>query len=224
MNTAPLTASDVANFLRDHPDFLSEHAELFATLKVPHPQQGGAISLVERQVLTLREQLQRTQARLDYVLTQATRNHRISQQLVACAQSLLALPSSASQTDAVRQCLLNSFQLDQVSVWYWAEDHSASASVSHAQPDEAVMRYARQLTTPYSGPRAKHPLVDLLHASTQSLAAFRLLDGQQHTIGLVLLEDQAERFEADMATDYLAQLSQLCSACLSADETVVCAP
>ncbi len=220
MNTAPLTASDVANFLRDHPDFLSEHAELFATLKVPHPQQGGAISLVERQVLTLREQLQRTQARLDYVLTQATRNHRISQQLLACAQSLLALPSSASQIDAVRQCLLNSFQLDQVSVWYWADSHPAS----HAQPDEAVMRYAQQLTTPYSGPRAKHPLVDLLHASTQSLAAFRLLDGQQHTIGLVLLEDKAERFEEDMATDYLAQLSQLCSACLSADETVVRAP
>lgn len=220
MNTAPLTASDVANFLRDHPDFLSEHAELFATLKVPHPQQGGAISLVERQVLTLREQLQRTQARLDYVLTQATRNHRISQQLLACAQSLLALPSSASQIDAVRQCLLNSFQLDQVSVWYWADSHPASP----AQQDEAVMRYAQQLTTPYSGPRAKHPLVDLLHASTQSLAAFRLLDGQQHTIGLVLLEDKAERFEEDMATDYLAQLSQLCSACLSADETVVRAP
>lgn len=215
MNIAPLTASDVATFLRDHPEFLSEYAELFATLTVPHPQQGRAISLVERQVLALREQLQRTQAKLDYVLTQATRNHHISQQLMACAQSLLALPSSATQPEALQRCLTESFQVDQVAVWYWADNRSTSPS----QPDETVMRYAQQLITPYSGPHANHPLLKFLHASTQSLAAFRLLDGQQRTVGLVLFEDKAERFQADMATDYLSQLSQLCSACLDATGT-----
>ncbi len=50
-----LTESQVASFLRDHPEFLARHPALLAELRVPH-QSGDAVSLIERQVDVLREQ------------------------------------------------------------------------------------------------------------------------------------------------------------------------
>ncbi|WP_157781317.1 DUF484 family protein, partial [Staphylococcus epidermidis] len=37
MTDTALTAQDVAAFLQDNPDFFVQHAEVFATLRVPHP-------------------------------------------------------------------------------------------------------------------------------------------------------------------------------------------
>jgi len=55
--TDSLTAQTVARFLQEHPEFFAQHAELFSTIEVPHPHQPRAISLGERQILTLRERL-----------------------------------------------------------------------------------------------------------------------------------------------------------------------
>ena len=53
-----MNAEDVARYLRDNPDFLSDHGELFTRLTVPHPQHGGqAISLAERQLHALRDKI-----------------------------------------------------------------------------------------------------------------------------------------------------------------------
>lgn len=53
-----MNADDVARYLRDNPDFLAQHGELFTRLTVPHPQHGGqAISLAERQLHALRDKI-----------------------------------------------------------------------------------------------------------------------------------------------------------------------
>lgn len=52
-----LDENEVADFLRAHPDFFERHLALLSELVVPHSSRGGAVSLLERQVGVLRDQL-----------------------------------------------------------------------------------------------------------------------------------------------------------------------
>ena len=50
-----LTPEIVAEYLVDNPDFLLEHPKVLTQLQLPH-ESGNAVSLIERQVRTLRTQ------------------------------------------------------------------------------------------------------------------------------------------------------------------------
>ena len=50
-----MQANDVAQWLRDNPEFFDQYADELAEIYVPHSHRGQAISLAERQLLTLRE-------------------------------------------------------------------------------------------------------------------------------------------------------------------------
>jgi uncharacterized protein YigA (DUF484 family) len=57
-----LAANDVAQYLKDHPDFFNQYAELLAQLSIPDPHGGRAISITERQIIGLREQVKKLEA------------------------------------------------------------------------------------------------------------------------------------------------------------------
>src|SRR5690606_40937323 len=57
------TPEAIAHFLKTNPDFFQQHASLFAELRVPHPHETRAISLGERQILTLRNRCKRSEER-----------------------------------------------------------------------------------------------------------------------------------------------------------------
>ena len=44
-----LTAMQVADYLKAHPDFFIEHVQLLEHLSIPHPS-GGAVSLISKQL------------------------------------------------------------------------------------------------------------------------------------------------------------------------------
>ena len=66
-------AAAVAEFLRHNPRFLLQHPELLRTLEIRHDAEG-AVSLVERQVKSLREQVRQLQGQLIEVLRNAQHN------------------------------------------------------------------------------------------------------------------------------------------------------
>ncbi|MBX3666709.1 MAG: DUF484 family protein, partial [Burkholderiales bacterium] len=45
---------DVAAYLKEHPEFFEHYADVVADVFIPHPHGGRAISISERQILTLR--------------------------------------------------------------------------------------------------------------------------------------------------------------------------
>ena len=65
MTDTAFTAQDIAVFLQENPGFFDEHADVFATLQVPHPHGSRAISLGERQILALRERTRELEWRLN---------------------------------------------------------------------------------------------------------------------------------------------------------------
>src|SRR3546814_18527976 len=81
MTDTAFTAQDVADFLQNNPDFFDQHAEVFATLQVPHPHGARAISLGERQILTLRERNRELEWRLNELAHHADSNEAIGERV-----------------------------------------------------------------------------------------------------------------------------------------------
>ena len=59
-----LDDEQVADWLHAHPDFFDRHADVLSEVKLRHPHGGRAISLVERQVLVLRERNKALESRM----------------------------------------------------------------------------------------------------------------------------------------------------------------
>jgi len=75
-NNEELSVEQVADYLRDHPDFFAEQDELLAGLTLTH-ESGKAISLLERQVTVLREQGIDARQKLNNLLENARNNDQL---------------------------------------------------------------------------------------------------------------------------------------------------
>ncbi len=67
----------VADYLTHHPDFFSRHPGLLAEIELAH-ETGQAVSLIERQVAALREQVRRYRQQLRELLAIAEQNDRLA--------------------------------------------------------------------------------------------------------------------------------------------------
>ena len=52
-----MTEQDIADYLKNHPDFFIHRPELLQQLTIPHSHEEGTISLVEAQLAQQREQI-----------------------------------------------------------------------------------------------------------------------------------------------------------------------
>jgi uncharacterized protein YigA (DUF484 family) len=139
---AELSEREVAEFLHHHPDFFSRHESLLLEMTLPHPQNGQAISLVERQVGVMREQKQLLRDQLH----QLTLAARTNEQLMArFQQMILNLIDSDGLDDAVsyiRDALREDFHADKVELLLFdCEGHPNS--ISH--DDTRLKPFARIL-------------------------------------------------------------------------------
>ena len=75
-STEGLSAEQVADYLRAHPDFFIQQDELLAELSLPH-ESGKAISLLERQVTVLRERGIEARQKLNNLLENARNNDQL---------------------------------------------------------------------------------------------------------------------------------------------------
>ena len=87
-----MTADDVVQYLRDHPDFFQQRIGLFTEMLLPNPHEGNAVSLVERQSALLRERVRALEARLAELLQIGRDNDNLARVLVDWTRMLLAEP------------------------------------------------------------------------------------------------------------------------------------
>ncbi len=55
MSQAELSIEQVAEFLREYPDFFEQHPDVLLNIEVPHPHGGRTVSIPERQLIATRE-------------------------------------------------------------------------------------------------------------------------------------------------------------------------
>ena len=84
-----MTAEEVAQFFRTHPQFFDQHPELLESVFVPHPYGGRAIPLSERQILALRDKVKLLEGKLGELIHFGEENDAIGEKVHRLSTALL---------------------------------------------------------------------------------------------------------------------------------------
>jgi uncharacterized protein YigA (DUF484 family) len=106
-----LSEDEVAHYLEAHPDFFERHEVLLGDLKLPH-RKAGAVSLVERQVSTLRQKNMQLEGKLRELVHVARGNDDLAEKIHGFATRLLAAGSRAQAVSVAEELLRSSFAAD----------------------------------------------------------------------------------------------------------------
>ncbi len=215
--TENLSALTVARFLQDNPEFFSDHADLFAALTVPHPNQSRAISLGERQIMTLRDRQKELEMRLAALSHQASFNESVANKVTNWCEVMLTANDPQTIPGHIIAGLAETFDIPEVSMRLWGLDIAAQGV---GEPvDEDARQFADSLTAPYCGPNKDFSVTQWLKQTPASIAMVRIKHGcsdDAPTVGLLLLaSDDPERFASDMGTTFLETIGRLACAAIS---------
>lgn len=215
-----MNPDDVASFLAEHPDFFQERPELLGRLEIPHPQNGQAISLVERQSLILRERVRTLETRLAELIRNGEENDVIVDKLVRWARGMLAQPEAAQLPATLVAELKSGFAIPFAAVRLWnvREEHLA---LDFARPVGAdVIRLAASMGAPFCGSNVGFDAAAWMSADPamiKSLAMLPLRVGAStEAFGMLVLgSPDKDRFQITMGTAFLARIAELSSAALA---------
>lgn len=217
-----LNAATVASFLQNNPSFFTEHASIFSELRVPHPYQTKAISLGERQILTLRSRVNDLEWQLSGLIQNATGNERISQLLISWCGSLLAENSPHRLPDLITKGLSQLFELPDISLRVWGvlqkQSNTQNATSIYQAVSPALQKFVDEANGPVCGSTSIcNEAAQLLPEHTECLAALPLKIGTPaQSIGILVLGSaDKNRFTPDMGTEFLQTIASLASAALS---------
>lgn len=219
MSTSPLTEQEIVDYLREHPDFFTQHPELLGGLQLPHPTNGGAISLVERQSLVLRERIKSLESRLAELIGHGQQNDVIADKLTDWSRRLLSHEGTAEKPEVVVEELKRVFDVPYGAVRLWgvADEFAHLPSASPTGDDAAAL--ANSMQSPYCGANVGFEAASWLNhdpAAVQSLVMLPLrAPGETQTFGLVVLgSPDKDRFHITMGTAFLRRMTELASAAL----------
>lgn len=202
----------VADWLMRHPDFLLRHPEVLAKLNVPHGS-GSAVSLIERQVMVLREQLANERGRLNHLVARAREYEVLLQRLHELTLRLILAPDLEHACSALETALRNQFEADAVALKLFP------VSAAEHEADPLVRNFIdfidrdRCLCGPLA-PEQTDALFGHLDRVIHS-AALVPIRAHEQTGVLAIGSGDPERFSADMATDLLERLGAIAGAKLA---------
>lgn len=215
-----MTHDEVAQFLSQHPDFFDHHPEVLLNVAIPHPQNGHAVSLVERQSLILRERIKSLELRLADMLRHGEENDAIADRIVHWARALLSQSDPAQLPRTLLDELMRQFNVPFGALRLWNVD-PAYAGLDWAQPvSDDMIRLASSMQAPFCGSNVGFEVTAWMApdpATVRSLTMMPLrVGGQPQAFGMLALgSPDLDRFQITMGTTFLARITELASAALA---------
>lgn len=108
-----LSASDVADYLRRHPEFLADYPDLAGQLTLPR-EQGSVASLAAYQLQSLREKNAELEAKLASLVSIAAENEKLMQRVHDLNVAVLRASTPAVAARSVVAKLSEDFHTDQI--------------------------------------------------------------------------------------------------------------
>lgn len=206
----------VAHYLKDHPEFFERYRELFASLTLPHPDHGSAISLVERQLQALRSRDTETQRHLRELVDIARENDLLGERLHHFAVAMIDAAALEDVLGTAHDLLRQEFRLDAVAVLLQTDEvdvHNVRAEFVRADDPHFAALWRRCLgKRAVCGVKLDADSMAYLFsgrvADIQSVALIPMKDAS--TNGLLCLGSRdARRFHPEMGVVYLQRLGEL---------------
>jgi uncharacterized protein YigA (DUF484 family) len=220
--TALPTEDNIADYLQANPDFFERHSSLLTSLKLPHDAGGAAVSLVERQVLVLRQKNLKLERKLKELVDVARSNDALAGRIHAVAMLMLAAPDQAGVVRVLEEQLRMAFNADQ-SVLVVFEDRAGVAGTSRflrvvgrEDPAIAPFRTFLQSNTPRCGQVRDTQRDYLFGAGNVEVGSVALVPlGQHSELGFLAIGSRdSDHFHPGMSIDFLARLGELVSCAL----------
>lgn len=214
-----MNSEEVAKYLKEHPEFFEQYAQMISEITIPHPHGGRTIPISERQILSLREKGKQLESKLREVIQFGEENDVVSYRIHALTLDLMRARDLPAAVRAALENLRGGFAVPYVAMRLW---RGAPADLPEFEPvSEAVRSFALSLAEPSCSAAPAAPVAECAAlfgddaAKLGSYAYIPLRDGD--TFGLLALaSEEPQRYHSAMGTLYLSRVGELISCALAA--------
>lgn len=210
---------EVAAYLEQHPEFFENHQEILEKLRLQH-KVYGSVSLVERQILGLRNKAEKLQTQLNSLIDNAHNNGELLNKCAELFVAMIAAHSTQEMVDRLLEHLRDNFELDNVQLWL-CDDAGTLHHVNYSD-----IEIIRQLTDqhfiqndPVCGRVTES--ISQLFGGDHELESYSMIPlGENASIGVIALGSKdVDLFTADMGTLFLRLIGDVTEACLAKQES-----
>ena len=204
---------DIARYLKEHPEFFEEYADMIGDLSIPHPHGGRAIPISERQIIALREKNKLLESKLRELVEFGEDNDAIGERVHRAALAMMRPAHLDALLHVLQHNLREDFAVPHVAIRLWSEwDHPPLAEF--APSSDEIRVFADGLDQPYVSHTPAFESAGWFGESGPLLKSFACItlriDGR--VLGmLVLASEDPERFYPGMGTLYLKRFGDLVS-------------
>jgi len=227
VETGGLTEEQVADYLVAHPEFFERHAGVLARLKLPHHQRGtAAISLVERQVLVLREKHATLEKKLHELIENGRANDAIAERMHRLTRRLLRAHDASGLIAAIEASLREDFGASRWVMLLTASTPAALAgfqnqhirAVPRGSPELRMFETFFESGRPRSGQIRDTQREYLFGGDAASVGSTVLIPlGERAALGLLAIaSNDTERYLPTMSTDFLVRIGEILTEAVAA--------
>ncbi len=215
-----ISADQVSDFLRNHPDFFEKQASLLTEIYLPSPHGNGAISLAERQQLAQRDKIRVIEVMLAQLIEFGEENDVTSNKVHGLSIKLIGNQSFSNLQQLIAEKMLQDFSVTQslLRIWLKPSDSALAQDAAFTPVSDAFSDWVIALNAPFCGEKPAFA-DDLLGDHLQSFAFIPLYREQdkKRAFGVLTLgSTDQQRFKANAGTMYLKRIGELVSAALVA--------
>jgi hypothetical protein len=221
-----LAEEPIGEYLVAHPDFFERHPGVLARLRLPHQRGSAAVSLVERQVLVLREKHEALEHKLHELIENGRANDAIIDRVHRLTRRLLRARDLKSAVAALEAAVREDFGasrwlvlLTDPSLPGLAGFQSAHVRVvARASAELKLLETFFESGRPRSG-QIRDSLRDYLfgHDGVQVGSTVLIPLGERGSLGLLAIASHdTERYLPTMSTDYLVRIGEIVTEALTA--------
>lgn len=211
-----LSEETVAAYLQRHPAFFERYPHLLAKLKLPHPDSGNAISLVERQIMLLREHNRRLERKLMDLVQIARENERLSLRLHKLSADLLETRSLNDVLAVTHDMIRELFETDFVTIKL-SPGISQDTHISMVESESGLFASFLANKKPMCGRLSTEQVRYLFTRYADEVASAAMVPLESgRTLGIMALGSRDEqRFNPEMGHLFLSHLGELISSALT---------
>ena len=225
-----MTPDAVAQYLQHNPSFFEDYADQMAQIFLPHPHGGRAISLPERQMLTLREKVKSLEHTLADLVDTGHSNDALASKMHRLTLAMLGAMAVAPKRviDTINHHLREDFAIPHCEFRAWRVKPEFAALDSGAGVSAGLKQLVDSpepdFKLPYCGP-IRGLAHDGLAIGTELAGWFGEAAPHLKSVALMavsggggllaLASEDEHRFYAGMGTMYLERLTESLSAALA---------
>jgi uncharacterized protein YigA (DUF484 family) len=216
--TPALSEDGIAEYLNNHPDFFERHGRVLARLRLPHAPNGATVSLVERQVMVLRQKNDQLERNLKNLVTVAKHNDALVGKIHRLGLALLTVPGIAARVARLEHALREDFAAERAVLVLFRSKRLAGIEragflIQAARDDEALGPFGTLLKSGKTrcGPLRERQKAYLFGADGDGLGSAAMVPlGKAASLGFLAIGNRdRDYFNPGERTDFLDRLGEL---------------